>query len=295
MEEENKFPSQEEVSDQSLPKPEEKPEKKSRKLLFILIFLGLSIGLSAAFFFLGKKRAAKEEISTNSEELLPTESPTPTTEEIPSETPTPTPIKTPTPTPKPTQTPSTTPTPTPVSETTSISSSSGLDGFRANNNGGNNSIEIRAGNGSFVGSPAYELVTRGFVSFNLPSSLTGKTIEKATLRLYQRSIAGTPFASGNSVIVDHLDYGNELASDDFDRSPISANVATLTGNPVVEWKDADVTNAVKNDIQNARTRSQFRIRLSVETDADGVEDIAYFDSANPGYNTNTPQLVVKYH
>ena len=176
-----------------------------------------------------------------------------------------------------------------------LNSTSSLDGFRSNNGGGNYTSDIRAGNGSMVGSPSFELVSRGFVSFDIPSSLNGKTIEKVTLRMYQRSVSGTPYAGSNSLVVDHIDYSNSLEGADYDKSPIASNIRTLTSNAAVEWKDLDITSRFNNDLTNSRSRSQYRIKFSTETDGDGSEDFVYFDSANSGYNTNTPQLVVKYH
>jgi len=146
-----------------------------------------------------------------------------------------------------------------------------------------------------VGSPSYELVSRGFVSFDIPSSLNGKTIEKVTLRMYQRSVTGTPYGTSNNLIVDHIDYGNSLEAADYDKSPIASDIGALSPNAVVQWKDLDVTSSFNNDLTNSRSRSQYRIRFATETDGDGSEDFTYFDSANPGYSTNTPQLVVKYH
>ena len=123
----------------------------------------------------------------------------------------------------------------------------------------------------------------------------GKTIEKVTLRMYQRSVSGTPYAGSNSLVVDHIDYSNSLEGADYDKSPIASNIGTLTSNAAVEWKDLDITSRFNNDLTNSRSRSQYRIKFSTETDGDGSEDFVYFDSANSGYNTNTPQLVVKYH
>ena len=51
--------------------------------------------------------------------------------------------------------------------TVTLTSQAALDGFQANNGGGNNSVDIRAGNGIMFGSPSQELVTRGFMSFDL--------------------------------------------------------------------------------------------------------------------------------
>lgn len=260
--------------------------KKGLAIAVIILFLILIGGGS---FFFARNRSQAQPTPTPT----PTESPTPTPEEESDETPTPTPTKKPTNTPSPKPTPTATPTSTPTSTTTTLSPTASLDGFQSNNGGGNAGLDIRAGNGSFVGAPSYELVTRGFVSFDISSIPSGATIEKATLRLYQKSVSGTPYSGGNKLIADHLDYGGTFENSDYNVSTISSNIGTLTENTTVEWKDLDVTDAFKADRTAGRTRSQFRFRLSTETDGDGSEDFAYLDSSESA--SNTPQLVVKYH
>ncbi|MCJ7805643.1 DNRLRE domain-containing protein [Patescibacteria group bacterium] len=264
----------------SKPSPDS-PAQINKTLLGILVILALLVIGGAAFIFGSKQRTS------------PTPTPTPTPTQEASLSATISAVATPTGVVTPTHTP--TPTPTPTTITLVLSSTSGLDGFRANNNGGNNNVDIRVGNGAFVGVPSYELVLRGFVSFSLSSIPSGVTIEKATLRMYQRSVSGTPYVGENNLIIDSIDYGGELASDDFARSPIFSNIGTLTKNSSVEWKDLEVTESVKNDISSGKGRSQFRLRFANETDGNGNADQAFFDSSNSGYDGNKPQLVVKYH
>jgi len=279
---------QEEKLETAVSKESPKGGKKGLAIAVIILFLILIGGGS---FFFARSRSQAEPSPTPT----PTESPTPTPEEEAEETSTPTPTKKPTntPSPKPTPTVTASPTPTVVSQTSTLSAAAALDGFQSNNGGGNAGVDIRAGNGSFVGAPSYELVTRGFVSFDISSIPSGATIEKATLRLYQKSVSGTPYSGGNKLIADHLDYGGTFENSNYNVSAISSNIGTLTENTNVEWKDLDVTNAFKADRTAGRTRSQFRVRMSSETDGDGSEDFAYLDSSESA--SNTPQLVVKYH
>lgn len=221
----------------------------------------------------------------------------------PSATPAPTPIESgPTPAPtgspsaspkatkSPTPTPTKTPTPTPESLSITLSSNGQLDGFESSNGGGNKTLDIRAGRNS-------NLITRGFVSFDIPTSLKGKTIEKATLRLYQGQIIGSPYTAGSSVKVDHLDYGNSLENADYSASSLSSSFGTLTSNAVIEWKDIDITDILKDDLGNNRQRSQYRIHLAIENiGGDVTGDFAYFESEDNSIGTgNRPQLVIKYH
>ena len=113
----------------------------SRKWLYlslVILLLGLII---AGAFLMGTRRP---EVLSNT-----AATPTPSPEISPTPTPEVTPILTPKITAKPTSTlkpaPTVTPTPTtaPVSQTTIINSIVSLDGFRANNNGGNNGKDVR--------------------------------------------------------------------------------------------------------------------------------------------------------
>lgn len=263
------------------PEPDNQDLKGMNKLLLPLFIILILVVGGGAFFIGSQKKAQPSPTPTPTVEASPTTPSSPTASPKATKSPSPTPTKTPT------------PTPTPTIQTKTINSTASLDGFRSNNGGGNATVDIRAGNAGFVGSPSFELVTRGFVSFDLSSLPSGATIEKVTLRVYQRSVSGTPYAGGNSLIVDSLDYGGDLANDDYARSPIFANIGTLTSNAAVEYKDTEVTNSVKNDISSGRTRSQFRIRFVNETDGDGSEDFAYFDSGDSG--SNPPQIVIKYY
>jgi hypothetical protein len=183
-----------------------------------------------------------------------------------------------------------TPSPTPIIKSKTLSSSAELDGFRSSNNGGNNALEIRAGRNS-------NLVSRGFVSFDLSSLPSGIQIQNANLRLYQVNTEGGPYSVGGALKVDHLTYGNSLDSADYASPALLSSFVTLTENNVVEWKDADVTDEVKDDIANARSQSQFRIHFTTEvTGGDIHGDYAYFEAADNTEGTgHTPQLVVKYY
>lgn len=273
--------------------PQAKPAKKllQKKIILVIlaILLVLAMGVTALFALRKPGEKTAEQVSPTPTPILTS---TPTPEVSPSFTPTSQPIGKPTSTPTITLTPS--PTPKPLQEKT-INSVSELDGFRSSNGGGNEVIEIRAGNGAMVGSPAYELVSRGFLSFSLNDIPAGSTIEKAILRIYQTRTKGNPYAADNSLIVDHLDYGITLDDADYNRAALTSNIGTITKNAVLEWKDLEVTSAVKNDRAGGRTRSQFRLRFSSETDGNGTEDIAYSEAAENTESTgNIPQLVIQY-
>lgn len=181
-------------------------------------------------------------------------------------------------------------TPAPTTQTKTISAYSALDGFRSSNGGGNAGVDIRAGRN-------VNLVTRGFVSFDLSGVPAGATVEKTTLKLYQTSVQGDPYGVGSRIMVDHLDYGDVLENTDYGAASISTSFATLSTTATVEWKEADVTDAVRNDLTNNRTRSQYRLHFAIETQGGTVAgDFAYLESGENYTGTGkTPQLVIKYH
>lgn len=151
-------------------------------------------------------------------------------------------------------------------------------------------MEIRAGRNA-------NLVTRGFVSFEISDIPQDASIQNATLRLYQAKIIGNPYGAGGSIKIDHLTYGETLDNSDYAAPALSSSFVNLTSNATVEWKDADVSQKVKDDVANARSTSQFRIHFQTEvTGGDVTGDFAYFEAKENTQNTgNTPQLVVKYY
>lgn len=265
------------------PKPsEDSPAQVNKTLLGVLVILALLVIGGAAFIFGSRQRTSP----------TPTPSPTATPAQEASISATTQGTGTPAPTLAPTHTP--TPTPTPVSQTIVVSSDASLDGWRASNNGGNAVKQIQAGRND-------TLIERGFVSFALSTIPSGVTIEKATLRLYQYSVIGSPYTVGLSMKVDHVNYST-LDNSAYSIPALSSSFGTLTENNVIEWKDLDVTDMIKDDLSNGRTRSQYRLHFAIEsTGGTTTGDFASFESADnshvdgtPGTG-NTPQLVVKYH
>ena len=253
------------------------------KALIGIGIAGLVLAIGGIAFFFGRQNQKQK----------PSEiSPTPNLGRSPSPIPTnlPTPLPTQSLSPTPTKKPTPTPTPTPVIKSMTLSATASLDGFRSSNGGGNDGLDIRAGRN-------VNLVTRGFVSFDITGIPASATITEATLRIYQTKTIGNPYGVGGNLKVDHLDYGSSLDDPDYGVSSLISNFATVTTNAVVEWKDIIATDQVKVDKSASRTRSQFRIHFTTEvTGGDVTGDFAYYESANNSEGTgNTPQLVIKYY
>jgi len=236
-------------------------------LLIILAIFGL------VYWFWGKDFISK---------LNP--SPQPST---PPMTATTTPSGSPSGSPKATKTP--TPTPKPVTKSITVGSTETLDGFESSNGGGNLTVDIRAGRNS-------NLITRGFVSFKVPSELSGKTVDKATMRLYQGQVIGSPYTVGGNLMVDHVNFGT-LDNSAYSTSALSSSFAMLTNNAALEYKDVDIKDMLIDDLANGRTYSQYRLHFAVEAIGGNVTgDFSYFESQDNSMHTgNTPQLVITYH
>ena len=181
------------------------------------------------------------------------------------------------------------PSPTPIPKSVIITSDTELDGYRSSDGSGNHLQEIRVGRNVY-------LVSRGFVSFPLNEIPTGVNIIEARLKLYQAKIVGKPYSAG-SVMIDHLNYGDSLDNSDYGIAALVSNFAVLSTSLAVDMKEKNVTLAIKEDIANARSLSQFRIHLSAEsTGGTTVGDFIYFAAAENSLGSgNLPQLVVRYY
>ncbi len=259
-------------------KTDSKKKSNRNAILIVIGAIVLFVLIGGGSFIVGRQTQETPELSPTPS-APSSQSPTPTTTIIP------TPLTSPG-----SPSPSPSPTPTPQIKSVTLSPLAPQDGFRSSNNGGNAALDIRAGRN-------VNLVTRGFASFDLSDIPAGSTIEDATLRLYQTKTVGNPYGVGGNLKIDHLTYGDTLDSADYGSPALSSSFATLTNNSTVEWKDADVTDALKDDVANARAKSQYRIHFSLEnTGGDVTGDFAYFEAAeNTSATGNTPQLIVKYY
>lgn len=267
-----------------IPTPPKDPQDW-KKVLLISAAVIIIIGFGVGSFYLGKKSVNSDSIPTPTSALegLLTPSPFQTLE-------TPTPVSTISATPNQEANISPTATPIPITKSKILKATAALDGFRSSNGGGNNSVDVRAGRN-------VNLVTRGFVSFDIDEIPAGAQVTEATLKLYQVRVIGNPYSVGGVLEVDHLTYGDTLDNNDYSMAALLSGFATLSNNKNTGWKETQVTNAVKDDIANARSRSQFRIHFETEVKGGDIAgDFTYFESADDSEGTgNTPQLIIKYY
>jgi hypothetical protein len=219
---------------------------------------------------------------------IPT-NPSPTATPAPSNDPeiyvTPAPTENPDGRPGPTTSPSTSPSPTPIVKT--VTKTGGQNGSVTD------SGLVTAQSSIDVGRSSTQIY-RGFVGFDIAEIPAAAQISKATLRLYQRTVSGTPYSVLGNIEIDHLDYGATLTAESYNGGNVYATYfGIMASNPLTEWKSLDVTEQVKKD-RAIHTSSQFRLHFSSETKGGSdTGDIASFS------NTNTvneaPQLVIEYY
>jgi hypothetical protein len=172
-----------------------------------------------------------------------------------------------------------------------------LDGFRSSDDDGSDSLEIRVGNGNFVGDPPHVLVTRGFMSFDLSGIPAGATVQGVQLRFYQVQVQGNPFDKLGHLLLKHVDYGPSLEADDYDGAELgsfSLPYPLVSGEWYIVTSDV-LGDWIEQDLTAGRTRSQFRLQFTTETDVDGVDDMVYIESGDNALGTgNLPQLTFTY-
>lgn len=150
-----------------------------------------------------------------------------------------------------------------------------------NNSGG---IAAEASNLILGDGAAADFYTRTLLTFDLaplPGSLIA--IESASLGARQLAPVGTPYTDLGALTVDHLLF-TTIDAAAFDAAAL-ASMGSLSTNPTLETKSADVTAAVIDDYASFAARdghSQFRLRFAQNTDGQGDADIAQFAYATIG-------------
>lgn len=120
-------------------------------------------------------------------------------------------------------------------------------------------------------------------------------VESAVLRVYQEELEGAPYPSLGHVVVDHIQIGASVDVDDYDGGTITSNIGTLSTTAALEWKTADVTAAVQNDVSANRLYSEFRIRFTLDSNGNGDNDMMIANDGEDSQGSGRiPQLVVRY-
>ena len=141
---------------------------------------------------------------------------------------------------------------------------------------------------------------RSYISFELPDIPEGYHIENATLRLYQNFSKGDneepyffdfpvwdiPGGENVQCILSHIDYGDELDVDDWEKgdafnpSTFESFAGVVTDNGTIGYRFIDVTDNVLLDYQTQRSKTQYRISFTIDTDWDAHYDYVSFCTKN---------------
>ena len=181
----------------------------------------------------------------------------------------------------------------PVTKAESIIFGDPADGV-VTSSGGTNSVSGNFWLGDEASPP--NMVSRSFVKFSL-AGVSGQ-LGSATLRLYiEFSILDGGFDTvspldniglGDTLVV-HIDDFGTLFPSDFNAPSIGNDPGILfssTTNPNVGYISIDVTSAMQDDIDNGRAFTSFMIKMSIDTDGDGLVDEWFFSATE---NTGTDQ------
>jgi hypothetical protein len=171
------------------------------------------------------------------------------------------------------------------------------------------SFDMHAGDlgpGSIPPSPPSNSSKRAFISFELPEIPDGYGIDSVSMRLYQfDALGGYPtqnfplcnVAGGDTIkcILNHIDYGNELSWDDWEKGDIgnpftyTHNAGTVTESGEDGYRYLVVTDCILYDYQQERTLTQYRISFQIDTDWDDHPDFVAFTTSEY-YDIGKPQL-----
>ena len=110
-------------------------------------------------------------------------------------------------------------------------------------------------------------------------------------------MTGTPYAKLGNLLIKHVGYGSTLGNAAFDTPELhSATLSPHTGSG--EWYTitaGTIGDWIESDLSAGRTRTQFRLQFSSETDGDGTQDTISFESGENYFGTgNIPQLTITY-
>jgi hypothetical protein len=158
---------------------------------------------------------------------------------------------------------------------------------------------VTAGGGPYTGEYFLNstVTARQFYSFDMSLPVTAHLLS-ARLELYQAAVNGTPYELlGGSVLLDHIAYGGALTASAYNLVALG-NGAPITfstnGNHAI--KVAIVTAWVQDDINNSRTRTQFRLRFPQEySDVPGLTNNVQFSDAELSCCAGVPpRLIVSW-
>jgi len=182
---------------------------------------------------------------------------------------------------------------TPAGTTDTIYATASLDGWVTK--GGQ---AVTAGGGPYAGqlSPASadtSISSRQFYSFDMSIPITAHLLS-ARLELYQANVVGDPYAALGNLMLDHVAYGGALTASAYSLSALNTPI-TFSTNANYAVKTAIITSWVQNDIDNARNRTQVRLRFVSEFGAIPINETTQFSDAELSCCAGIPpRLIVSW-
>ena len=146
-----------------------------------------------------------------------------------------------------------------------------------------------------VGDIAGGEYVHGLFSFDLGQIPAGAQVVSATMQLTSTSTTGDPAqALGGTMVIDHMNYGDSFPRELNDITDIpESGVALWDDVTAVGARAFNVTSQVTNDQIAGRSRSQFRMRGLISTNADGSVDLVSF-AGGEDQNGNAPTLTIVF-
>ncbi len=148
---------------------------------------------------------------------------------------------------------------------------------------------------ALVGDDSENNSFRAFLTFEW-SAVSTATVESATLRINALGYLNDPFAALGTLEVDHV-YNATLSTAAYDAAPL-AYVGAIASQYIEEYAAIDVTEALRNDLENRDARgqtSQYRLYFAKGTNSDHVSQLIYLgDAENDAALEPRPALAVTF-
>jgi hypothetical protein len=175
---------------------------------------------------------------------------------------------------------------------------------------GTTGIHLMVGDSYFYW-PNESFVARAYLSFDIsstPISISEYVLSEVKLFINQllsvgNGTDGFPIffdrpAGSVPCVLDHIIYGDSLDTTDYtagdpgDPNTLTSNIGIISVTPDTGWRSLEVTDYFLEDLTAGRTKSQYRIRFTIDHDDDDVPDALIFRSAN--HSTLKPYLLLIY-
>jgi len=136
---------------------------------------------------------------------------------------------------------------------------------------------------------------RMFFCFDLSELPAGAVLVGARLEVFTTGAQGQPYTDLGPVVVDHVEYGDELDASDYVGHTLENDIGVLAAEDQRAYRLLEVAPQVQRDREAGRRFSQFRLRFLVDANLDGGADVVLVEDGERSRRTNNwPQLVLTY-